>query len=98
MTLDESLREAVAAATEPLAREIRMLRERLDKSLPTQFGSMDDAAAILGCCRSTVKALIKRGEILPKRVGKRVLIDLVALKPPTQDEVDHEVWKARAVR
>ena len=36
--------------------------------------SIDDTARLLGCCRHTVLALIKRGELRTVHVGRRRLI------------------------
>jgi excisionase family DNA binding protein len=98
MTLDDSLRAAVAEAVAPLARELRQIRERLDKSLPPPFGSRAEAARALGCCLTTIDRLVAEGEVGYKRVGRRVLIDLTTLRPPSAEEVAAAKWTARGGR
>ena len=98
MNLDDSLRAAVQEAVAPLAREVRQLRERFDKSLPPAFGTREDAARVLGCSMSTVDALIRRGEITTKRAGRRVLVDLTSLRPTSEEEVNEAVWAAKGGR
>ena len=95
MNVEESLRALIAEALAPLALEIRQLRELLSKSLPPAFGTREDAARVLGCSMSTVDALIRRGEITTKRAGRRVLVDLTSLRPPSEEEVNEAVWRSR---
>lgn len=95
MTLDQALRDAVAEAVAPLERRLRDLQARLEHTLPPQFVSVMQAAELLGCARCTVDEMVKRGELTPKRVGRRVLIDVAQLRVPSREDVGAEVFRAR---
>lgn len=88
MTLDQAIAEAVAAANEPLVKEVRALRLQLERTTPPALGRYEDVQKVLGCSRSTVKAMVRDGRIqVAKHVGNSPRFDLAALRPPTDDEV-----------
>lgn len=95
MTLDQALKDAVAEAVAPLERKVDELARRLAATLPPQYVSVAEACERLGCSRSTVDAMITRGELVPKRVGRRVLIDPAQLRVPSEEEVADEMYRAR---
>jgi excisionase family DNA binding protein len=99
MTVDQALKDAVAEAVAPLAREVRQLRERLESVVPPQFVSIDEAAHRLGVSRTTVKEMLRRGDLAAKqaRPGCRVLIDVAQLRPPA-DEDATELGQLRRAR
>lgn len=88
MTLDQAIVEAVAAANEPLVREVRALRLEMQLTRPPALGRYADVQRILGCSRSTVQAMVRDGRLkVAKMVGSSPRFDLAALRAPTDDEV-----------
>ena len=97
MTLDQALREAVAEAVAPLEREVRALRERMDATVAPQWVTIEEARQTLGCCRSTINEMIKRGDVVSKKIGRSVRIDRASLRATSQVDVDAEIWRRQAV-
>jgi excisionase family DNA binding protein len=95
MTLDDSLRAAVAEATAPLEKKLDAIMARLEATVPAQWISREEACRRLGCGLWKLDRLIREEAIRSRRVGARVMIDAGSLQPPTQQEVDAEVWRAR---
>ena len=86
MTLDAALAEVVGAAVAPLAGEIRELRAEvaaLRAVSPPKYGTVKDAARILGVSDQTIRRKAELGEIVSTRIGRSVRIDLSRLRPTT---------------
>lgn len=68
MTIDAAIREAVAEAVAPLAREIRELRQRIDP--PREWVSVAEAAGQYGVSPATIRRWISEGKMETKGAGK----------------------------
>lgn len=66
MSLDEALRQLVR---EELERQLAPIRERLER--PRGALRPDEAAEYLGCSETTVRDLIRRGELAAVQLGTR---------------------------
>jgi excisionase family DNA binding protein len=98
MTVDAALAAIVADAVAPLAGQIRELRGEvaaLRAVSPPKFGTVADAARILGVSDQTIRRKITLGEILSMRVGRSVRVDISSLRPADPTTV---VELARAAR
>lgn len=84
MTLDESLRDAVATATAPLVAKVDRLCSLMERQLSPALGGVEDAARVMGCSVSTVRRMVRGGEIAHRRAGKRIVVDLASLKPAAE--------------
>ena len=96
--IEDAIGAAVAAQVGPLAAEVRLLAREvaeLRRALPAPLGSIEQAAQLTGVSERTLRRKIKSREIPSRKIGRRVLIDLAALRPMTEDEV---VAAARAAR
>jgi len=90
VTIEDTIAEAVKAALAPLQAEVhRMVRlqEALLQRAPPVLVSVAEAAKHLGVSLKTARRRVKSGEIPVKRSGRRVLVDLAALHPPTDAAV-----------
>lgn len=76
------VREEVGAALEPLRAALMALRE----ASPPALVDIPSAAARLGVSVATVRRRLKANEIPFTRVGKRVKVDLAAIRPPRGEE------------
>ena len=68
MTIDAAIREAVAEAVAPLAKEIRDLRAKLDP--PKEWVSVQEAADHYGVTPATIRRWISEGNLQAKGSGK----------------------------
>ena len=68
MTLDAAIREAVAEAVAPLAREIAALRDKV--SPPREWVTIQEAAEMNGVTTATIRNWIKAGQLEAKGRGK----------------------------
>lgn len=68
MTIDAAIREAVAEAVAPLAREIRDLRTKLDP--PKEWLTVKEAEAHFGVSASTLYRWIDEGSVETRGKGK----------------------------
>jgi excisionase family DNA binding protein len=98
MTLDESLRAAVADAVAPLDAKIARLTtavEALKAVSPPQFLSIAEAAQRLGCCQLTVRRQVAAGAIRSRRCGRRILVDASAVRPADPAQIAELARSAR---
>jgi len=96
MTVDESLRSLVAAEVAPLALRIERLAALVEKLQPPQFVSIDETAKRLSCSAQTVTAMCRRGELVHRRAGRRVLVDASSLRPADPSTVSRLSREARS--
>lgn len=69
MTIDAAIREAVADAVAPLAREIHELRQRI--APPPEWVSINEAARHYDVTTATIRNWIRSGKIEARGVGKQ---------------------------
>jgi hypothetical protein len=88
---------ATGLTLDDLYAELRRLSAQIEevrKSLPPSLGSLRDAAKILHCDPSTVYRAFKRGEVAGRQIGGRIVVDLAALRPPTEEEaIEASAWR-----
>jgi len=73
-----------------LAAELREQRRLLDEirhALPPRFVGRKGAAHALGVSEQTVDAMLDRGDLVGRRAGRRVLVDVASLRGRTKQEV-----------
>jgi excisionase family DNA binding protein len=98
MSIDAALAEVVGAAMAPLTDEIRELRAEvaaLRAVSPPRYGTVKDAARILGVSDQTVRRKVDLGEIPSTRVGRAVRVDLTSLRPADSATVTALAMEAR---
>jgi hypothetical protein len=98
MTLDTALAEVVGAAMAPLAEQIDRLASEvaaLRAATPSQWISQARASELLGISVQTVTAMGRRGEIVTRKAGRRVLVDARSLRPATPEKVATLACEAR---
>lgn len=98
MGIEDAIAAAVAAQLQPLRAELaRLVAELGDlrRSLPPTLAAVADAAERLGVSQSTIRRLVRTGEIPVVRVGRSVRVDLAALRPLTAAEVTERAHEAR---
>jgi excisionase family DNA binding protein len=86
MSVDDALAAVVAIVVAPLTSEIRDLRAEvaaLRAVSPPKYGTVKDAARILGVSDQTIRRKAELGEIVSTRIGRSVRIDLSSLRPTT---------------
>ena len=74
----------VSTALLPVLDEIRTLRAELAEvraSLPPRMLSVAEAAEAMGVSTQTITAMGRRGDIVVRRAGRRVLVDAGSLRP-----------------
>jgi excisionase family DNA binding protein len=81
VSLDESLAAVVTEAMAPLVSELRELRAAVETLRPPQFISVDEAAKRLDVSTQTITAMCKRGELVHRRAGRRVLVSAESIRP-----------------
>jgi excisionase family DNA binding protein len=96
MSLDESLRSLVAAEVGPLVERIDRLTAIVEELRPPKWLSVDEAAKRLGCSTQTVAAMCKRGDLVHRRAGRRVLISSESLRPTDPAQIAMLARAARA--
>jgi excisionase family DNA binding protein len=75
------IRDEVRAALEPMREAVAALRE----ASPPALVDIPEAARRLGVCAATIRRRIKANELPFTKVGKRVKIDLAAIRPPSDE-------------
>ncbi len=93
------VRQAVKDELAHLRAEVRALASRVEqlrRTLPAQLVSMQEAAGHLDLSLSTVRRMVKRGDLPYRRLGRSVRVDLAALHPMTDGEVARAAVRARA--
>lgn len=88
-TIGAIVEAAVARAVAPLAAEVARLRQEAEKPL-----SIEQAAARLGISERTVRRRVKDGSLPATRVGARVLVQVGAVLP-SSDQVVSIAHRAR---
>lgn len=83
LTLDE-VAEGLHAELRRVSAQLEEVKKRLPPDLA--LGSLRDAAKILHCDPSTAYRAFKRGELAGRQIGGRIVVDLAALRPPTEEE------------
>jgi hypothetical protein len=93
LTLEE-VAEGLYAELRRVSAQLEEVKKRLPPDLA--LGSLRDAAKILHCDPSTVYRAYKRHEIAGRQIGGRIVIDLAALRPPTEEEaIEASAWRGR---
>ncbi len=98
MTVEESIRAAIAAELAPLRAEVARLAvqvEAMRNAIPPALVPVREAAQALGVSEITIRRRISQGLIPSVRIGRSVRVDLAALKAPDPDEVAHLANVAR---
>jgi excisionase family DNA binding protein len=98
MSLETSLTEIVTAAILPLTEQVQSLRVELAQvkaALPPKFGTVADAARVLGVSEQTIRRKAELGEIPSTRIGRSVRIDLSALRPIDATKIAELAIEAR---
>jgi excisionase family DNA binding protein len=92
-----AVREAVGelpAALERLSAEVKAMRE----ALPPMLVSLKEAAKRLGVSEKTARRRVKDGTWPSRRDGGRVLVDLAAIRPLSEDEIARAANDAQRLR
>jgi excisionase family DNA binding protein len=100
VSVEESIRAAVAAEVAPLRTEVARLAsqvEALRRAIPPALVAVPEAAKAIGVSEATVRRRIKDGSIPVRRVGRAVRVDLAALRSPDSAEVARLAQAARNV-
>jgi len=90
--------EPAHAGGDGVAQELARLREevaQLRRSLPAAVGSAEQAAALAGVSVRTIRRRIRAGELPTRKLGRRTLVDLSALRPLEEAEVIRLAREAR---
>lgn len=98
MSLEEALTAVLDARITPLVAQIGALTAevaQLRRSQPPALASLAEAADRLGLSLSTIRRRVRDGSIPTRRVGRRVLVDLNALRPLDDVEVAQMAREAR---
>ena len=85
--LDETLRSLVAAEVGPLVLRIDRLTALVEELRPAQWLSVDETAKRLSCSIQTITAMCKRGELVHRRAGRRLLISAESIRPTDPAEI-----------
>lgn len=96
MSLDESLAAVVAEAVAPILAELRDLRATVEALRPPQFISVDEAAKRLDVSTQTITAMCKRGELVHRRAGRRLLVSAESIRPTDPATVARLAREARS--
>jgi excisionase family DNA binding protein len=81
MTIDAALAAVVVEAMAPLVSELRDLRATVEALRPPQFISVGETARRLSCSTQTIIAMVKRGELVHRRAGRRLLVSAESIRP-----------------
>ncbi len=98
MTVEESIRAAIAAELIPLHAEIARLVaqvEAMRNAIPPTLVPVREAAQALGVSEITIRRRISAGRIPIVRIGRSVRVDLAGLRAPTDTEVALLAHRAR---
>jgi excisionase family DNA binding protein len=96
VSLDESLAAVVAEAVAPILAELRDLRATVEALRPPQFISVDEAAKRLDVSTQTITAMCKRGELVHRRAGRRLLVSAESIRPTDPATVARLAREARS--
>lgn len=91
---------AVATELAPLHAEVCRLSAQIEamrRAFPPVLVTMPEAARLLGLSLRTVRRQVKAGKLPSCHVGRSVRVDLASLKPLTEDEIQQEAGRLRAL-
>jgi len=98
VTFEEILGSIIDGKLAPLRADVRTLAQAIEsmrRSLPPALVPVREAAQMLGVSESTIRRHIKQ-HLLPVRRNRRsVRVDMSALRPLTDEEVEREAYRAR---
>jgi len=100
VSLEDTLAALLDARLAPLRADLERVTAELAavrRALPSQFVPLKEAAARMGVSEKTGYRRFDSGEWPGRRDGRKVLIDLSALRPMTHDEVARTAQKLRAL-
>jgi hypothetical protein len=100
VTLEDSLGALLDAKLAPLRSDLDRVTAELSavrRALPPQLVSLKRAAEVMHCSTKTAGRRVKSGEWPSRRDGGRVLVDLSALRPVSDEEVARVAFKMRAL-
>lgn len=95
MNLEEALAAVVRAELAPVLRELSDLREAVHAVTPPRFGTVAEAARVLGCSEQTIRARIADGRVEATRIGRAVRVDLSSLRGTPTLEIAKLAREAR---
>jgi excisionase family DNA binding protein len=101
MSLDDALGAALDARLAPLRQEVRELKalvEQVRRALPPSLVSLKQAAEHLGISISTARRAAGAGQLPARRVGRRLMVDLMDLRPLSNEKVTATAHCIRALR
>lgn len=90
MSIEETIAAAVRAELAPLLDTVSQLSqqvESLQRALPPQLVTIQEAAKRLGISVSSVRRRLGDGSLPCRRVGRAVRVDVTGLHAPTKAEV-----------
>jgi hypothetical protein len=96
--IEDAIRAAVTAALEPLNTKVdRLLTEvaALRAVQPPALVSVERAAELAGTCAATMRAWCTSGRVPCRRVGRKWMVDVTALRPLDSAAVGELARKAR---
>lgn len=96
MSLDEALAAVVRAELAPVLRELSDLRAAVAEVTPPLYGTVAEAARVLGCSEQTIRARIADGRIAATRVGRAIRVDLSTLRGPSTTHIAKLAREARS--
>jgi len=88
--IENALAFMLAAQLAPFGVEVRRLAaevEHLRRALPPMLVTLPEAATVLGVSLSTVRRRARDGSLPVHRLGRTLRVDLMALRPPPEEEV-----------
>ena len=98
MTFEEILSALLEAKLAPLRADLRALAqaiESMQRTLPPVLVPVREAAQMLGVSEVTVRRQIRDHLLSVRRIGRSVRVDMTALRPLTDEEVEREAYRVR---
>lgn len=93
--IDEALAAVVRSELAPVLQELSNLRAAVHAVTPPRYGTVAEAARVLGCSEQTVRARIADGRITATRIGRAVRVDLSTLPGPSTSQIARLAREAR---
>jgi len=97
-SFEETLGALLDAKLGPLRADVRALSlaiESMRRTLPPVLVPLREAAQMLGLSESTIRRQIRDHMFPIRRIGRSVRVDMSALRPLTDQEVEREAYRAR---